>query len=112
MAEERDNTPVIVQLDQQRQYRNRETMQVITVGPGKATVPRNVADRWGLDSKRAEPNEPITGYGALGAREAVEALEGLDSSQRAAVRSYEAATKNRKSVLNALDTPLDAPSES
>ena len=108
MAEERDNTPVIVQLDQQRQYRNRETLQVITVPKGQATVPRHVAESWGLDSERAEPDEPIAGYGSLGAREAVEALEGLDSSDRTAIRTYETATKNRKTVLAALDTPAES----
>ncbi len=108
MAEERDNTPVTVQLDAPRQYRDRETMQVITLSKGEATIPRYVADRWGLDSERAEPDEPIPGFGALGAQEAITAIEGLNSSQREAVRSYEAETKNRKSVLNALDTPAES----
>ncbi len=108
MAEERDNTPVTVQLDAPRQYRDRETMQVITLPKGEAKIPRYVADRWGLDSERAEPDEPIAGYGDMSAQEAISAIEGLNGSQREAVRSYEASTKKRKCVQYALDTPAES----
>lgn len=45
---------------------------------------------------------PFEGYDALSATQVVERLAGLTDEERAAVRSYEVAHKNRKTVLEAL----------
>jgi hypothetical protein len=39
---------VTIHLDEARQYRDRETWRVETIGPGDVRVPRATALRWGL----------------------------------------------------------------
>lgn len=45
---EKDDELVTIHLDEARQYRDRETWLVTMIGPGKATVRRATAERWGI----------------------------------------------------------------
>lgn len=62
----------------------------------------------GDDTQSSDPKTPPTdappfeGYDALSAGQVVERLAGLTDEEKAAVRTYEAAHKNRKTVLEAL----------
>ncbi|RMF18349.1 MAG: hypothetical protein D6761_02865 [Candidatus Dadabacteria bacterium] len=51
---------------------------------------------------------PIKDYDKLNAQNAIKALSGLSREQLEAVRAYEAAHKNRKTVLAAIDEQLSA----
>lgn len=100
---ERDETLVTINLDAPRPYRDRETMQVTTIGPGEATVPRYVAQRWGIEEQDAPLAEPWEGYADLPVDEVRQRLRPLTLEEREAVRAYESATRQRKGVLNALN---------
>jgi hypothetical protein len=53
-AAPRDQTPVAVNLDEERMYRaNDADTSATTVGPGPAVVPKWVAEEWGVEYKAA-----------------------------------------------------------
>jgi len=51
---------------------------------------------------------PIEGYDELNARDVIAKVEKLNAAELTAVRAYEAAHKNRKTVLRAIDEQLSA----
>jgi len=106
MAEQDPNALVTIQLDAPRQYRDRESYIVTTIGPGSAVVRRATAIRWGFnDAEDAPLAEPWPNYGSVD--EVVARLPSLSPTDRARVRAYETERGTRKGVLNALDTMED-----
>lgn len=101
---ERDVTPVEITLDRQRPYRaNDEDRDAIWVGPGLVSVPLWVAEAWGhAVSAPTHDGAPIDSYDALSVRDILAMLPGLDDEQKHAVAEYEAANRNRKTVLEAV----------
>lgn len=65
----------------------------------------------GLVERRLErlAEVPVDGWAELNARNAIAAVKGLDRRALWAARRQEAATKNRKTVLKAIDTALALP---
>lgn len=59
-----------------------------------------------LAGAAAHAAAPIEGYDALSAKEVVAKLDGLDAATLQAVRAYEAAHKNRVTVLREIDAKL------
>lgn len=101
MAEQQDDL-VTIHLDEPRQYRDRETYLVHTIGPGQATVPRSTAERWGFDGDDAPLAEPWEGYNALPVGDVVDRLPTLTDDQRAAVLAYERKHKKRDGIIRPL----------
>lgn len=129
----RDSTPVQVTLDRRRAYREQDSDRfAVWVGPGQVNVPAWVAQAWGMAPEGAQTapgaqegaqqgslaqapetsdsgpsgavyREPFAGYDELNVSEVVQRLEQMDEAEREAVRVYEAATKRRKGVLEALE---------
>ncbi len=63
----------------------------------------------GARAAAARAELPIPGYDALSASQVVERLAGLAASELAAVRSYEAAHRNRRTILGKIEQ-LESPS--
>lgn len=61
MANERDTTPVTIDLDRKRPYRvNDSDRDAVWVGPGTVGVPRWVAQSWGVEPiTQDEPEPPV-----------------------------------------------------
>lgn len=70
----------------------------------KRLIPPPVAPL--VEDKLATPfvdsEEPLTGYGLLTARQIIEQSRSWSDEQRLAARSYEEATRQRRSVIQAL----------
>lgn len=59
---EKDNELVTIHLDEARQYRDKESWLVTTIGPGNVKVRRETAQKWGLTPvgthKAADESKP------------------------------------------------------
>ena len=104
---------VTVNLDRRRLLRRGGSVAALEVGPGLVSIPERQARKWGLapveepaqtEAQPAdEPNTaPFEDYDSLNVSEIMARLEGATDEERAAVRAYEAAGKNRKGIVEAL----------
>jgi len=96
----RRGNSAVVQLDERRLYAKRPHGRgEYYVGPGQVTVPRAVAESWGLDWGDDPPWE---GYDDLTVDQVLTRAEGISDAERKAVIAYERAGKGRKTVLEGL----------
>lgn len=90
----------VVQLDERRLYAKRPHGRgEYYVGPGQVTVPRKVAESWGLVWG---DDPPWDGYDDLTAEQVITRAQGIPDAERKAVIAYERAGKGRKTVLEGL----------
>jgi hypothetical protein len=106
---------VIVTLNRRRPYRAQPSdRRAVWVGPGEVSVPRWVAEAWGMTPQAApaqtqtqapgagDPAEPWPGYDAAGAAQIIQRAPDLTQTERARAAAYEQANKARSTVLDAL----------
>lgn len=99
----RTSTHVTVNLAERRLYAKRPHGRgEYYIGPGEVTVPRYIAESWGLDLG-AEP--PWDAYDEQSADQVLARSAGLSDAERKAVIAYETAGKGRKTVLEGLGAP-------
>lgn len=107
---------VIVTLNRRRPYRAHQSdRRAVWVGPGDVSVPKWVAEAWGMtpqakpaQTQNTNPDnaaEPWPDYDQLGAAQVIQRLPDLSQAERDRVAAYEAQNKARKSVLDALTAP-------
>jgi hypothetical protein len=117
---DRDTTPVSVVLDRKRPYRRNDSdRRAKWVGPGRVTVPKWVAEHWGMtwteptpaqaaeaekpSSDEDEPKPPIENYDNMTADDIIHFADNASDEVRAAIVAYEQTRKRpRKAVIEEL----------